>query len=103
MHRLNVIALSVLLLLTAGMTRTAQAQFAVIDVAAVAQAIEQAITLKEQLDTLADQLETANRELEQARESHRSMTGGRGMENLLKDAPRNYLPARWEDLTSTLD
>ena len=73
----------------------AQAQWAVIDVGAIAQLIEQIATLREQLETARDQLD-------QARQQYEAMTGGRGMENLLRDQQRNYLPPDWQSLEGAL-
>src|SRR3954471_11365393 len=87
----------VLLLLVAllGGVPQAQAQWAVIDVGAIAQLIEQIATLREQLETARDQLD-------QARQQYDAMTGGRGMENLLRDQQRNYLPPDWQSLEGAL-
>src|SRR5580704_15398202 len=63
----------------------ARAQFAVIDVASVTQLITQAQTLEQQL-------ETARSELTQAQAQFQSMTGPRGMQQLLGGINRNYLP-----------
>lgn len=67
----------------------AQAQFAVVDVGAIAQLIQQVQTMQEQLT--------------QAQEEYRSITGGRGMERLLSGIPRNYLPGQWRELAALLD
>jgi len=69
----------------------AQAQFAVIDVSAVTQLIEQVRTLQSQLSTARDHLA-------QARSTYQSMTGERGMQQLLPGMPRNYLPGNWTAL-----
>lgn len=66
----------------------AHAQFAVIDVRAVAQLLTQVRMLEQQLATARDHLSQAQNEF-------RSMTGSRGMERLLSGAQRNYLPADW--------
>jgi type IV secretion system protein VirB5 len=68
----------------------ARAQFAVIDVASLGQLIQQASLLTQQLQTVRAQLS-------QAQALYQSVTGGRGMEQLLGNVDRNYLPA---DLTS---
>ena len=73
----------------------AHAQWAVIDVGAIAQLIEQIATLREQLETARDQLD-------QARRQYDAMTGSRGMENLLRDQQRNYLPPDWQSLEGAL-
>jgi type IV secretion system protein VirB5 len=63
----------------------AHAQFAVIDVASVAQLISQA-------QTLAQQVQTAQAQLSQAQAEFKAMTGDRGMQQLLGGVNRNYLP-----------
>lgn len=74
----------------------AHAQFAVIDVGAIAQLVGQAQTLEQQLVTAQNQLAQATAE-------YASITGGRGMESLLAGAPRNYLPMNWSDLQAVLN
>jgi type IV secretion system protein VirB5 len=86
---------SFLLVALLGGVPQAQAQWAVIDVGAIAQLIEQIATLREQLETARDQLD-------QARQQYDAMTGGRGMENLLRDQQRNYLPPDWQSLEGVL-
>jgi type IV secretion system protein VirB5 len=73
----------------------AHAQFAVIDVAAVAQLIQQ-------VQTAVQELQTAQNELSQARQSYQSLTGTRGMQNLLSGTNRNYLPTDLTTLEATL-
>jgi type IV secretion system protein VirB5 len=72
-----------------------QAQFAVIDVGAIVQLVQQAATLAKQLDTAIQQLS-------QAQQQFQAMTGGRGMENLLSGTNRNYLPANYSQLTAAV-
>ncbi|MEO8064756.1 MAG: type IV secretion system protein [Pseudomonadota bacterium] len=79
-----------------GIVPKAEAQWAVIDVGAIAQLIEQIATLKQQLDTARNQLEQAKRQYE-------AMTGGRGMENLLRGQQRNYLPPDWQSLEAAIN
>jgi type IV secretion system protein VirB5 len=64
----------------------AHAQFAVIDVASVAQ-------LFSEVQTLEQQVQTAQAQLSQAQAEFKAMTGDRGMERLLGGVNRNYLPA----------
>lgn len=73
----------------------AHAQFAVIDVASVTQLIQQ-------VQTAVQELQTAQSELAQARQSYQSMTGTRGMQNLLSGTNRNYLPTDVTSLEATL-
>jgi len=85
------LGIPLLLLASAG----AQAQFAVIDVASIAQLVQQA-------QTLAQQLEAARAQLAQAQAQYQAMTGSRGMQSLLGGTVRNYLPAQWPQLTGVL-
>ncbi len=66
----------------------AQAAMAVVDVRAIDQLIAQIETLREQLA--------------QAQATYQSMTGQRGMEQLLSGTPRNYLPPDWATLDAVL-
>lgn len=79
-----------------GAASPVQAQWAVIDVGAIAQLIEQVATLREQL-------ETARNQLNQARQQYEAMTGRRGMEQLLAGTVRNYLPPDWQTLERALN
>jgi type IV secretion system protein VirB5 len=85
--------LPVVVLLAA--TPLAQAQFAVIDVASLTQ-------LLTQVRTLEQQVATARNQLTQAQTEFQSMTGGRGMEQLLAGVTRNYLPPDWATLENLL-
>jgi type IV secretion system protein VirB5 len=73
----------------------AQAQFAVIDVASLTQLISE-------VQTLEQQLATARNQLAQAQAEYQSITGTRGLGQLLSGTPRNYLPANWPTLTGAL-
>jgi hypothetical protein len=73
----------------------AHAQFAVIDVASVTQLVQE-------VQTAVQELQTAQSELAQARQSYQSMTGTRGMQNLLSGTNRNYLPTDVTSLEATL-
>jgi type IV secretion system protein VirB5 len=86
---------SFLLLAAIGGIPQAQAQWAVVDVGAIRQLIQQVTTLRQQL-------ETARSQLDQARRQYDALTGGRGMENLLRDQQRNYLPPDWQTLEGAL-
>ena len=73
----------------------AHAQFAVIDVASVSQLISEVRTLEQQLST-------ARNQLTQAQQEYQSISGSRGMGQLLAGTPRNYLPPDWATLTGEL-
>lgn len=82
--------------LAAAVAPAAHAQFAVIDVAAVTQLVTE-------VQNLEQALAVARQDLAQAQAQLRSMTGDRGMEQLLSGVNRNYLPADWVQLTAALD
>jgi type IV secretion system protein VirB5 len=73
----------------------AHAQFAVIDVAAVNQ-------LLQQVRTLQQQLQAAQTQVTQAQMLYQSTTGNRGMAQLLNGVTRNYLPSNWPQLTAAM-
>ena len=89
-NRLPLAALALLLI-----TPAAHAQFAVIDVAAVTQLVTQVQNLEQELAVAREHLAEAQTEL-------RSMTGDRGMEQLLAGTNRNYLPDDWGQLQAAL-
>ena len=78
-----------------GIAPAAHAQWAVIDVGAITQLIQQ-------VQQMAQALQVAQGQLNQAQQTYQSMTGGRGMENLLEGTVRNYLPANSAQLFSGL-
>jgi type IV secretion system protein VirB5 len=73
----------------------APAQWAVIDVQALVQ-------LMQQVQTLNQTLTTARGQLAQAQQEFQSISGNRGMQNLLSGTVRNYLPTNITGLTSAL-
>jgi type IV secretion system protein VirB5 len=75
---------------------SANAQWAVVDVGAIAQLVQQVNTMRQQLSTTQEQLQ-------QARRDYDSITGNRGMEALLSGQQRNYIPGEWRDIASMLD
>ncbi len=75
--------------------RHAVAQFAVIDVAALAQLVQQ-------VQTMAQQLAAAQALVTQAQAQYDALTGPRGMQQLLAGTPRNYLPRTGADIDALL-
>ena len=73
----------------------ARAQWAVVDVGAIAQ-------LMQEVRTMTQQLLTAQAQLQQANATLQSMSGGRGMQLLLSGTNRNYLPTSSAQLTSAM-
>jgi type IV secretion system protein VirB5 len=78
-----------------GAVKPARAQFAVIDVAALAQLIQE-------YETLQQQLTTAQMVLNQAQSSYAAITGNRGMQLLLSGTNRNYLPMNWTQVSQVM-
>lgn len=78
-----------------GLMPAAHAQWAVVDVGAIAQ-------LLQQVQLMEHELQTAENELNQAKQAYTSMTGSRGMQNLLSGTNRNYLPSDWQALQALL-
>jgi type IV secretion system protein VirB5 len=87
-------ALTGLLLLAAA--PAAHAQWAVIDVGAIAQLVREVAVME-------NALATAQGELRQAEQTYRSMTGDRGMASLLSGTKRNYLPSSSSELEALLE
>jgi type IV secretion system protein VirB5 len=73
----------------------AHAQWAVVDVAAINQLIQE-------VSTLHQALTTAKQQLSQAQSAYAAITGGRGVDQLLSSVNRNYLPTDWGDIQSVL-
>jgi type IV secretion system protein VirB5 len=71
----------------------ARAQWAVVDAPAIVQLIQE-------VQTMDEQLQTARSQLAQAQQALQSMTGNRGMQQLLSGTVRNYLPSDWTQLSS---
>jgi len=67
------------------------AQMAVVDVPATIQLVQEVQTAARQLTTLESQLQQAEQTLQ-------SMSGTRGMQQLLSGMNRNYLPGTWSQL-----
>src|SRR5579862_8467257 len=94
LNRRNRLLLSALVLGSLRITG-AHAQFAVVDIGAITQLIQQ-------VQTTQQQLITANNQLTQAQNEFNSITGNRGMQSLLAGTNRNYLAASWTQLPTTL-
>ena len=84
---------SISLILCVAAAPAAHAQWAVIDVGAIAQ-------LLQEVQTLRQQLVTAQAQLNQAESALATMTGNRGMQLLLNGTVRNYLPTSSSQLTA---
>jgi type IV secretion system protein VirB5 len=73
----------------------AWAQWAVVDAPAIVQLIQE-------VQTTAQQLQTARAQLLQTQQALQTMTGSRGMQQLLSGTVRNYLPSNWTQVTGAL-
>src|SRR5258708_40263786 len=75
-----------------------QAQWAVVDVGAITQLIQEVSYWKQQIQAMTSQLN-------QLQSTYDAMTGNRGMQNLLPQTSqmRNYLPSNWQGLMATLN
>jgi type IV secretion system protein VirB5 len=93
MPNLKVLATLACLIASIAIAPAARAQWAVIDVGAIAQLIQE-------VQTMAQQLATARAQLQSAQQTLQAMSGGRGMERLLAGTQRNYLPTSWTQITS---
>jgi type IV secretion system protein VirB5 len=80
-------------LISMGLCPPSRAQWAVVDVGAIAQLIKEVATLQQQL-------QTAEQTLANAQQQYQSITGNRGMQNLLSGTNRNYLPTTWTQLAA---
>src|ERR1700730_17773433 len=74
------------------------AQWAVVDVGAITQLIQEVSYWKQQIQAMSSQPN-------QLQSTYNAMTGNRGMQNLLPMSPqtRNYLPPDWQGLIATLN
>jgi type IV secretion system protein VirB5 len=86
---------AIVVMLVMSAAPSAHAQWAVVDVGAIAQ-------LRQQITTMTQQLSTARNQLTQAQQTFQSLNGSRGMEQLLAGTVRNYLPADWAQLDSAI-
>lgn len=94
--RLRALTLATALALGLGAPAVWASGIPVVDVAAIAEAIKQYQQMVEQLATL-------NSQLNQAKQQYESMTGGRGMENLLANETRNAVPASWQESLAMME
>jgi type IV secretion system protein VirB5 len=73
----------------------ARAQWAVIDVGAIVQLVQE-------VQEMEQEIAVARSQLQQAEQALQSMSGNRGMQNLLSGTNRNYLPSNWSQLSGSL-
>jgi type IV secretion system protein VirB5 len=82
-------------LVSIGLSPVSQAQWAVVDVGAITQLVQE-------VGTLQQQLQTAEQTLSNAQQQFQAITGNRGMQNLLSGTNRNYLPTTWSQLSAAI-
>lgn len=82
-------------LMLLAMVPVARAQWAVIDVGAITQLIQEVSTMEQELST-------AQAHLRQAQQEYQSITGNRGMQLLLSGTNRNYLPTNWTQIQAAV-
>jgi type IV secretion system protein VirB5 len=80
---------------TLSFSHRASAQWAVVDVGAIAQ-------LLQEVQQMAQMIQTAQNQLNQAHQEYQSITGTRGMQNLLPGVNWNYLPSTFTQVSSAL-
>ena len=95
MRSLKIRMVAVCFIASLAVTPAAWAQWAVVDAPAIVQLIQE-------VQTTAQQLQTARAQLLQAQQALQTMTGDRGMEQLLGGTVRNYLPSNWTQVTGAL-
>lgn len=83
------------LLMTCSLIPPVHAQWAVVDVGAIGQLIQE-------VQTLEQELQTARATLQQARDTYDSLRGNRGMAQLMGGVTRNYLPSDWAQMSTLL-
>ena len=91
----QIAALLVVSLLALSASSPARAQWAVIDVSAIGQLVQE-------VQELRQQVATAQSQLSQAQAQYAAITGTRGMQLLLPGINRNYLPTNWSQLSQVL-
>ena len=82
-------------LISMSLSPVSRAQWAVVDVGAITQLVQE-------VGTLQQQLQTAERTLSNAQQQFQAITGNRGMQNLLSGTNRNYLPTNWTQLVAAV-
>jgi type IV secretion system protein VirB5 len=90
---------------TLGAAAPASAGMPVIDVANLAQAIQQVLSWGQQLQGMTQQYNELVQSYQQLQSTYNSLTGPRGMQNLLPVslASRNYLPANYSQMTGVIN
>lgn len=83
----------------------AKAGIPVIDFAAIASLMQQLMAWQQQLQGMQKQYDQLKQSKDQLQQTYNSMTGSRGMEQLLptSDLARNYLPPSYSELMNTVN
>jgi type IV secretion system protein VirB5 len=96
MKTLKGFVLATLITASAMTASPVRAQIPVTDIAAI-------IQLVLQIEKMVEQIAILESQLSQAKAMYDSMTGGRGMEQLLAGTVRNYLPEDWATLQAAIN
>jgi type IV secretion system protein VirB5 len=91
----SVVSAIAVTVLAFGAIAPAHAQWAVIDVSAIGQLVQE-------VQELRQQVATAQSQLSQAQSEYAAITGNRGMQLLLAGTNRNYLPTDWAQLSQAM-
>lgn len=96
--RSNAVGMLMVLVMSMSMSAPARAGIPVIDVANLAQAIQQVLAWAQQYQQMVQQYQ-------QLQQSYAAITGGRGMEALMpvSNLARNYLPADYSELANVMN
>lgn len=74
-----------------------RAQMAVFDPINYVQNLTQVAKMLDQLNKMNQQIQTARNQLAQAKRQYEAITGSRGMENIITDVSRDYIPRTWQE------
>src|SRR6202166_3981190 len=104
-HLRRSLLIGVLGLASVGAVTPASAGMPVIDAANLAQAIQQVLSWGQQLEGMTQQYSELVQSYQQLQSTYNSLTGPRGMQNLLYVplANRNYLPATYSQMTGVIN
>lgn len=94
MNTKTVLATALAVCIIAG---SARAQVAVFDPINYVQNLTQVAKMLDQLNKMNQQIQTARNQLQQAKQQYEAITGSRGMENIVTDVSRDYIPGTWQE------
>lgn len=102
--RTNMAVMAMVMMMGMGIATPARAGIPVIDVANLAQAIQQVLSWVQQYSQMVEQYNQLVTTYNQIQQAYNSTVGGRGMEGLmnLSNTARNYLPTDSSEMASVL-